>query len=328
MQIWVVVEGDEHGMRESSREILTAAGTVIGGELAVAILLAPNKEELVNEVMEFGPQMIYLTEERPQSVTGEDFAEFLGELIELERPGLVLAAETVFGRGLLTKTALKYQMPFFPDCINISLGQESLLFEHLCYEERLSAILTSTLKRPILATWRIGFVNVKKRLGLSSKVQSMRLPSQQSNLIRLLEVIKADPQTVDLSEAEVIVSGGGGMGSAKGFERIHELAELIGAAVGGTRLARDNGWIPLARQIGQTGKIVAPRVIIACGISGATQHTFGMRDAKKIIAINKDKNAPIFKIADTGIVGDVHEVLPELIKKVWEGKGNAISMGG
>ena len=327
MQIWVVLEGDDHGLRESSREILTAAGTVTGGVLAVAILLAPNKEDLVKEIMEFGPQTIYLTDEWPQSATGEDFAEFLGELIERESPGLVLAAETLFGRGLLTKTALRYRMPFFPDCISISLGQESLLFEHLCYGERLSAFLTSAPKRPVLATWRVGLVNVKKRSGLNSNVQKLHTPSQRSNLIRFLEEIKADPRTVDLSEAEVIVAGGGGMGSAAGFQLIYELAELIGAAVGGSKLARDSGWIPLTRQIGQTGKLVAPSVIISCGISGATQHTFGMRDAKKIIAINKDKNAPIFKIADAGIVGDVQEVLPELIKRIWEGKENAKPMG-
>lgn len=327
MHIWVVVEGDDHGMREGSREILTAAGNVQGGVLAAAIVLAPNAEDLVKEVTEFGPQSIYLTEEWPESASGESLAEFLGELIEREQPGLVLAAETLFGRGLLTKTALRYQMPFFPDCISVSLEQDSLLFERLWYGERLSAFLTSAQERPVLATWREGLVNVKKRSGLNSHVQKLRPPSQRSNLIRFLEEIKADPRTVDLCEAEVIVAGGGGMGSAAGFQRIYELAELIGAAVGGSRVARDNGWIPLTRQIGQTGKIVAPSVIISCGISGATQHAFGMRDAKKIIAINKDKNAPIFKIADAGIVGDVHEVLPELIKRIREGKENARPMG-
>ncbi|WP_206811545.1 electron transfer flavoprotein subunit alpha/FixB family protein [Paradesulfitobacterium ferrireducens] len=327
MQIWVVVEGDDHGLRESSREVLTAATTVAGGVLAAAVVLAPDKENLVQEVMEFGPQTIYLHEEGSPSVTGEDYAEFLGELIERERPGLVLAAETQFGKGLLSRTALQYRMPIFPDCLGISQGPESLLFERLWYGERVSALLTSAAERPVLATWREGIVNVKKCPGLNSTVQKVRPQVQTLNLTRFLEEVKADPLTVDLSEAEVIVAGGGGMGSAAGFQLIQELAELIGAAVGGSRVARDNGWIPLKRQIGQTGKTVAPRLIISCGISGATQHTFGMRDAKKIIAINKDKNAPIFKIADAGIVGDVHEVLPELIKRIKEGKQNARPVG-
>lgn len=322
MKICVVVEGDDHGIREGSREVLTVAGGIAGGVLATAVLLTPHNENITSEVMEFGPQTIVLPQIWPEHALPYEVVDFLSAIIEREQPDLILASESLFGRELLTHTALRYELPIFPDCIGISREQDHLVFERLWFGERISAFLSTGNQRPVLVTWREGLVNIKKRPGDHSEVIKLPFNRPRENLLRLLEEVKADPHTVDLNEAEVIVSGGGGMGSLEGFKLIHELADLIGAAVGGSRVARDNGWIPLSRQIGQTGKIVAPKLIISCGISGATQHTFGMRDAKTIIAINKDKNAPILKIADAGIVGDVHEILPDLIKRIKGGREN------
>jgi len=142
---------------------------------------------------------------------------------------------------------------------------------------------------------------------------------------RVLDFIPADPATIDLTEAEIIVAGGRGVGSAENFSLLQELADLLGGSLGGSRVAVDYGWISSNRQIGQTGKIVAPRLYIACGISGAIQHQMGIKDAQKIVAINIDRNAPIFKIADVKIIGDLREVIPAVCRQLREkGKNDTV----
>jgi electron transfer flavoprotein alpha subunit len=134
--------------------------------------------------------------------------------------------------------------------------------------------------------------------------------------IKVLRFIKADPKKIDISDADLIVCGGKGGGNKAQFEKIEKLADLMGAALGGSRVAVDNGCIDRERQIGQSGRSVSPELIISCGVSGAHAHTFGMKDAKTVIAINKDKNAPIIKLADLGVVGDLHEILPRLNERL------------
>jgi electron transfer flavoprotein alpha subunit len=144
--------------------------------------------------------------------------------------------------------------------------------------------------------------------------------SIEQEKIRVAGFIKADPKTIDISDAELIVSGGRGAGDKAGFELIEDLADALNAAVAGSRVAVDNQWIGKERQIGQSGKSVSPELMISCGVSGASAHTFGMRETKTLIAVNKDRAAPIMKMADLGVVGDLHEILPELTRRIREMK--------
>ena len=140
--------------------------------------------------------------------------------------------------------------------------------------------------------------------------------------------MKADPRTGSLKEAEIIIAGGAGIGDAENWHLIEELAELLGASVAASRVAVDAGWMTPDRQVGQTGKTVNPRLYIACGVSGAIQHTMGMKDSKLIIAINTDRNAPIFKVADVGIVGDLNEIVPAIIQHLRELKNSCLDLPG
>ena len=208
-------------------------------------------------------------------------------------------------------------------CVHVDLNPDGqLLMVRLAYDGKVECTVCIPDARPQMATIQPGTVEAK-RLSTPRKAEVIRLPGQVSpEDVRThhVGVIRADPKTLDITEAEVIVARWRGVGKSENFQLVEELAQELGAAVGGSRVAMDEGWIPFARQIGLSGKIVAPKLLISCGISGATQHAFGMKDSKLIVAINKDRGAPIFKLADVGILADLSEVLPALIQRLREAK--------
>ncbi len=177
-----------------------------------------------------------------------------------------------------------------------------------------------TSDKPQMATLRPGLVEAKL-LSAARKAETIKVDPQikpDEARVKVTGFVKADPKTIDLEEAEIIVAGGGGMGAKENFRLLEELAEVLGGSVAGSRVPVDEGWITIERQVGQTGKTVASQLYIACGISGSIYHAMGMKDCKVIIAINKDRAAPIFKLADVGVVGDVLEVVPALTLKLRE----------
>ena len=328
--VWCFLETEKEGIKDADQEVLSEAKRIIGKKgTKLEILGLTESQKSIVEMKKFGPDKIMVLE----GSLGKDLMkiDIIGptiiRLLEKYRPSLVLASEDILYKDLFGYVSSKMGIPFLVDCVGLNRDNDkSFQFQRFWHGQKVSSRLRG-LGDTVLATIRPGLFNVKKSLTkVEPELEFINLYNakddlvKRENKIKLLEYIKADPKTMDLADSEVIVSGGKGMGTLENFKRLYELADLLGASIGGTRVARDNGWIPLERQIGQTGKTVAPKLIICCGISGAMQHTFGMKDSKMIIAVNSDKNAPIFKIADVGIVGDVKKIIPELVNMVGKKK--------
>lgn len=239
--------------------------------------------------------------------------------LDRQWPPVLVAPATLWGEEVVLGLASELDVPAFSNCMQLETVENGAVrVERLFYEEKIAVRYTLAPGSPLLATLAVGLTNVRRRRpGHRAEVVCVpdtgRLPADP---VTVLGRIKADPQTMDLEEADVIVCGGRGLGSAENFALLAKLADMLGAAVGGTRVARDNGWITAERQIGQTGKVVKPELLLSFGVSGATQHTIGLRDSRRIVAVNKDKNAPMMKLADVAIVADAREVIVELIRRL------------
>jgi len=179
------------------------------------------------------------------------------------------------------------------------------------------ATIRTPRSRPQMSTIRPGMFKIPPKIKKEVKINVIEKNLDDSNLrIKILDIIKKERKTIDLEEADIIIAGGRGVGSKENFKLIEELAKELNGEVGGSRVAVELGWIDSERQIGQTGKIISPKLYIACGISGAIQHRVGILGSKIIVAINKDPNAPIFEVAHYGIIGDLHKILPAFIREI------------
>ncbi len=254
----------------------------------------------------------------------EPYAQMLHSLIAAHRPEIVLAGATPIGRSFFPRVAARVRTGLTADCTSLEIDRETrnLLQVRPAFGGNIMATILCPHYRPQMATVR---PRVMKRCGYEESRRGDIIPVNSTGLRSRTRVIQSVKETsdcmVNLQEADIIVSGGRGLGDAKGFRYIEELAELLGGAVGSSRAAVDAGWMPYLHQVGQTGKTVCPKIYIACGISGAVQHLVGMQSSDIIIAINKNPEAPIFNVATYGIVGDLYEILPLLIRKIRESRG-------
>jgi electron transfer flavoprotein alpha subunit len=237
--------------------------------------------------------------------------EIVATIIERQRPSLVLTGATSRGRDLCAHLAARLGAPLATDALSIALRNETLVVTRAMYGGKIMA--ETALKGTVnLVAVRPGAFSVSR----TAPRATLETVSVDPGPARLKFVEKnLDTARIDLTEAEVVVSGGNGMGGDD-FSLLEELADLLGGAVGASRSAVDQGWRPVADQVGQTGKVVSPGLYIACGISGAVQHLAGMMSAKVIVAVNKDPNAAIFTRADYGIVGDLNDVVPAMIREI------------
>ena len=253
------------------------------------------------------------------------YRKVIADAISTYWPQIVLYAATPQGRMLAPMISYRVQCGLTADCtmLGVDLEKRMLLQTRPAFGGNIMATIVCPGYRPQMATVRPG---VMKRLpedkSRKGEVVKTKPASPMSSMTKLLKVIEEAGHTINISEAEIIVAGGRGMGD-KGFEMLKELADLLGGVVGASRAAVDSGWMPYPHQIGQTGRTVSPKLYIACGISGAIQHLAGMQSSDVIVAINKDASAPIFNVADYGVVGDVAEVVPQLIKAIKKHKGLA-----
>lgn len=321
-EIWAVLEYQDGTLHENSGELLAELAEVAQRQAAPATLCAviltspgahsPNTTPL----SQLGVQQVYLVE-HPQlaSYTTEGYAGALSWLIQQRKPILVAASATANGRDWMPRLAARSGLPFVPGCLGLDLVDDSIFALRSIYEGR-AYIHTRTFlhRRTALATLVSGVRGVPlARRQVTSLTVTRIMPEmpQHSNQerIRQLSIQAPSPEAVELEAAERIVAGGRGIGR-EGFSNVAAFARLLGAAVGATRVATDRGWIEQARQIGATGKSVHPKLYIACGISGAAQHTSGMREAQTVVAINPDRSAPIFALADLGLLGDANQILP------------------
>ncbi len=247
----------------------------------------------------------------------QPYSRVLSYLIEKYRPEIFLAGATTIGRDLLSRIAVKVGAGLTADCTGLDISPEGLLLQtRPAFGGNIMATIKTAFHRPQMATVRHKvFEEAPLRSGHQAEIIEESAPKKLLTASsRILDIVEELKERVNLQEAKIIVSGGRGLQGKENFRFIFELAEVLGAAVGASRAAVDSGWISYAHQVGQTGQTVSPQVYIAVGISGQIQHLVGMQSSKTIIAINKDPEAPIFKVADFGIVGDLFKVVPYLVK--------------
>lgn len=319
--VWVFAEQREGKLLNVSIELI-GEGRKIADELdteLTAILLGKDVEDLAKQLIKYGADnVLYGESELLQIYTTDGYTKVICDLIKERKPEIMLIGATNIGRDLGPRISARIHTGLTADCTRLEVDKENrrLLQTRPAFGGNLMATIICPNHRPQMSTVRPGVMEKAKydesRLGNIEKfVPNLR---EEDIKAKVLEVVKEAKAQIKLEEANIIVSGGRGLGNPEGFKLIEELAEKLGAVVGASRATVDAGWIDQSHQVGQTGKTVRPTLYIACGISGAIQHLAGMQESEVIVAINKDKNAPIFKIADYGVVGDVYEVLPELIE--------------
>src|SRR5208282_3547179 len=323
--VWVFAEQRDGKIASVAYELL-GAGRRLADELQtdLAAILFGSTKDAAGELISWGADKVYHCGDPIfDKFNDEPYAQMLTTLIKDHKPGIVLAGATPLGRSFIPRVAARLKTGLTADCTALEIDKKTghLLQIRPAFGGNIMATILCPDNRPQIATVR---PRVMKRIEADNGRKGEVVPVDAGNLTcrtKVVETLKeASECMVNLQEAEVIVSGGRGMSNAKGFEMLEELAALLGGAVAASRAAVDEGWIPYMHQVGQTGKTVCPKVYIACGISGAVQHLAGMQSSDIIIAINKNPEAPIFNAATYGIVGDVNEVIPLLIKKLKGGK--------
>lgn len=327
--VWVFAEQREGNLLNVGLELL-GEGRKIADKLGVeltAVLLGHRIEALAGRLIKYGAdRVIYAEHELLATYTTDAYTGVICELINERKPEIMLLGATSTGRDLAPRISARIHTGLTADCtkLNLDLENRRLIQTLPTFGDNLMATIITPNHRPQMATVRPGVMERapydEKREGIIEKIKPEL--SQEHIRARVVKTIKGGKAQVKLEEAKIIVSGGRGVKGPEGFKLIKELAEKLGGVVGASRAAVDEGWIDKAHLVGQTGKTVRPDLYIACGISGAIQHLAGMKESKCIVAINKDKNAPIFKIADYGIVGDLYEIIPALISELDNTKNN------
>ncbi|KYD13060.1 electron transfer flavoprotein subunit alpha/FixB family protein [Caldibacillus debilis] len=322
-KVIVLSEIKDGSIRNVSFEAIAAGKTIAQGGEVVALLLGESVAHLADPLFHYGADRVIVIEhENLRHYTSEGYSQALMEVIREEQPGGIVLGHTALGKDLSPKIATKLDSGLVSDVTQIEASGEDFLFRRPIYSGK--AFEKKRIKEGIL------FITIRpNNIPPLEKDESRTGGLEKKNVeikdLRTVikEVVRKTSEGVDLTEAKVVVSGGRGVKSAEGFEPLKELAAVLGGAVGASRGACDAGYCDYSLQIGQTGKVVTPDLYIACGISGAIQHLAGMSNSKVIVAINKDPEANIFKVADYGIVGDLFEVVPMLTEEIKKLKANA-----
>jgi electron transfer flavoprotein alpha subunit len=249
----------------------------------------------------------------------EPYSRVLSRLVNKWKPEIVLGGATAIGRSLIPRVAVMVKAGLTADCTGLSISEEGhLLQTRPAFGGNIMATILTPRHRPQMATVRHKVMKEAPRdPGREGRIIPVEIQeSDRYARAKAVELVEQEEKTVNIAEADIVVSGGRGLQSPENFALLEELALALGGALGASRAAVDAGWIPYSHQVGQTGKTVQPKLYIACGISGAIQHLVGMQSADIIIAINKDPYAPIFQAATYGIVGDLFQVIPLMIKKI------------
>jgi len=321
--VWTFAEQRGGSLEKVSLEIL-AAGRQLANKLNVGLhtmLLGYHVENLCKELIAHGADLIYLAESPLlKDYQVSTYAKVITDLVRNYRPEFVLFGATYIGRDLAPRVARRLGTGLTADCtgFEIDIERRMLLQIRPAFGGNLIATVVCPKHRPQMATVRPGVMKELERdEGRKGRVLNVKVSlTPEDELVRILKVVREAKRRESLETAKIIVSGGRGVGSPEGFDKLRELADLLGGEVAGSRVAIEKGWLPSDRQVGQTGKTVRPDLYIACGISGSIQHRAGMQNSRCIVAVNKDPDAEIFKIAHYGIIGDLHEILPKMVDEV------------
>ena len=321
--LWVLIETNEDGTAKNVGLELLNPGKMMAGKqggAVVAIVIGNNVAAAVEAAGTYGAEKIIVVEgEEYAHYSTDAYAIALTALIEKYGPTSVLIGATNNGRDLGPRVACRLKTGLTADCTALDIDAESgnVAWTRPAFGGNLMATILCPDHRPQMGTVRPGVFKKAEPAAFAGEIirEEIKVAAEQIRT-QVLEVIKEVGENVDLEGAEIIVTGGRGVGGPEGFETIKLLADALGATVGASRAAVDSGWISHAHQVGQTGKTVGPKLYIACGVSGAIQHVAGMSSSEVIVAINKDPDAPIFDIADYGLVGNLFEVLPILAAEI------------
>ena len=316
-EIFVWVEQFENEVVGASWEALGAARGLVdeaGGEVVACLLGGEGVEGVAEEAFAYGADRVLLaSDETLRDFRVEPYAAVLAEAVGSEEPENVLIAATFRGRELGPALAVRLETGCIADCTELGYEDGELMATRPIYAGKLMSKCMIPERRPRVFTTRVrAFPKPEPEAGRAGEVEEMRTVMAEEEIQTQVVGFEESEGGVSLADASIIVSGGRGVAGPGGYEPLQELADLLNAALGASRAAVDAGWIPYEHQVGQTGKTVSPDLYVACGISGAIQHLAGMRTSKVIVAINKDPEAPIFKVADYGVVEDVFDVVPPL----------------
>jgi len=326
--VWVYAEQRHNEIAPVVYELLNE-GKVLATKLGVplsAILIGNKIESQAHELIYYGADKVYIVDDPVlDKFNDEAYAYVLSELIKNEKPEIVLMGATNIGRSFASRVAAKINTGLTADCtgLDIDPGTRNLLQTRPAFGGNVMATILTPYHRPQMATVRHK-VFKKSVYDTSRKGEIIKINIDTTKIkirTKFVEFIRDVSAKVNISDADIIVSGGRGLGKPEGFKLIEELAELLGGAVGASRAAVDAGWIPYSHQVGQTGRTVAPKIYIACGISGQIQHLVGMSSSDIIVAINRDIDAPIMNIATYALVGDLYEIIPAIIKEIKKTRG-------
>ncbi len=323
--VWVFCEQKRGLIQSVSYELLTKGRALADKRKTklCGILLGHDIEKKAKDIIARGADTVYCVD-HPQlrNFLDEPYTAVLVRLIRKHHPEIVLCGATSIGRSLISRVAVKVGTGLTADCTGLDIDAEKdiLLQTRPAFGGNIMATIITPHHRPQMATVRHKVMKEAEpdpnRRG--EVIKEIFEEGVYASRTRLLDIIEEVSATLNIAEADIIVSGGRGMKGPENFKIIEELAQALNGAVGASRAAVDSGWMPYSHQVGQTGKTVCPKLYIACGISGQIQHLVGMQSSKTIIAINSDPYAPIFQIASLGIVGDLFEVVPMLTKKLKE----------
>lgn len=319
--VWVFAEQREGNLLGVSIELI-GEGRKIADKLGVeltAVLLGNKVDNLAEILVKYGAdKVLYVENELLDLYTTDGYTKVITELVNERKPEILLIGATTIGRDLGPRLSARLATGLTADCTRLEIDEEDnkLLQTRPAFGGNLMATIICPNHRPQMSTVRPGVME-KARYDEERKgiVEKLAVDLSKDDIKAVVEeVIKSEKADVAIEDASIIVAGGRGLGSKEGFQLVEKLAKKLGGVVGASRATVDEGWIEHPHQVGQTGKTVRPKLYIACGISGAIQHLAGMQEAECIVAINKNPDAPIFKIADYGIVGDVSEVIPALLE--------------
>ena len=320
--VWVFCEQKKGIIQTISFELLGEGKKLakkLGSKLC-AVILGYDIESKIADLSARGADKVYVVDAPElKSYQDEPYTNVLVKLIEEYKPEVVLCGATTIGRSMISRVAINIDAGLTADCTGLDIDEKEklLLQTRPAFGGNIMATIITPNHRPQMSTVRHKVMKEAEiHKGHKAEIIRKKYPADVlKSRTTLLDMVEEIEETVNLAEADIIVSGGRGLGGPDNFSIIKELAKTLGAAVGASRATVDAGWIPYSHQVGQTGKTVCPKLYIACGISGQIQHLIGMQSSKVIVAINKDPDAPIFKVATYGIVGDLFEIVPALTKE-------------
>ncbi|MEO8188692.1 MAG: electron transfer flavoprotein subunit alpha/FixB family protein [Acidobacteriota bacterium] len=315
MKFLVFIEQRDGKIRKASLEALSVARRLAGGPVA-AVLPGKGVAALANDLGKYGAGVVYVADREELALySSQGYVGALDAATAKESPDAVLIAATAMGKDVAPRFAARHDSGVLADVMELRLEADKLVGWRPVYSGKARAEVDCGASKVQIATTRPNVFPAEPSEEAEPRIETLEIPAVAPRA-RVVRIEASETKEIDVSEADVIVSGGRGIKGPENWPLVRDLQEALGAALGASRAVVDAGWIDHQHQVGQTGKVVSPTLYVAAGISGAIQHLAGMGSSKVIVALNKDKDAPIFQVATYGIVGDIFQTIPELAKAV------------